>query len=171
MNEMPLLDEDTKENYNFVQINKSYMKQYRQLIKKSPMAAEILMFLVEKMGRTTNAIVCSHKTLGEVTNTSSSTVTRALRLLKEEHWIDAVKIGSATAYCVNARVFWQAARNHKKYAMFQAIVIAGADEQESSYPELAKHSLKHIPFIEETDRPIITNEDLPPPDQTEMLLN
>lgn len=160
-----------KENYNFVQINKSYIKSYRGLIKKSPVAAEILMFLVEKMGRTTAAVVCSYRTLEEVTETSNSTVTRAIKLLKKDRWIEAIKVGSATAYCVNAKVFWQAARNQKKYAMFEATVVASESEQESEYHELAKHPLKHIPFVDRNERAIIGNEELPPPDQQEMTLN
>lgn len=144
------LDEG-KSNYNFVQVNKGYMKQYRLLIKKSPVAAEILMFLVENMGKTTNAVVCSYKTLQEITETSSSTVTRAIRTLKKDNWIEAVKIGSATAYCINARAFWQAARNQKKYAIFQATVIAGFNEQESNYHQLAKHDLKYIPIVDKKE--------------------
>lgn len=163
--------EPAKENYNFVQINKSYLKQYRGLVKKSSVATEILMFLVEKMGRTTNAVVCSYKTLEEVTGYSRSTVSRGIKLLKDDHWIDAVKIGSATAYCVNARVFWQAANNQKKYAIFQATVVASESEQDSDYHKLARHNMKHIPFVENDERAIVTNEELPPPDQQEMILD
>lgn len=164
------LDAD-RDNYNFVQINKGYMKQYRSLIKKSPLGTQILMFFVEKMGRQTNAVICSYKTLEEVTGYKRASIAKAVKILKEDRWIEAVKVGNATAYCINAKVFWQAARNQKKYAMFAATVVASESEQDSDYHQLTKHDLKHIPFVENKERPVITNDELPPPDQQEMPLN
>ena len=146
-NETPKSHEEI-DNYNFVQLSRSYLKQMRELAKKSPLAHEILYYLVEHMGRTTNAVVVSYATLCEITEVSRPTVGRAIKILKDDNWIDAVKIGSATAYCVNARVFWQAAKNQKKYAKFQATIIASQSEQKSSYPQKAKEDLTYIPFIE-----------------------
>ena len=96
------------ENFNFVQLSRSYLHQMRKLARKSPIAHEILYYLVEHMGRTTNAVVCSYTTLCEITGVSRPTVGRAIKLLKDDQWIDTVKIGNANAYCVNERVFWQA---------------------------------------------------------------
>ncbi len=162
-----LLDE-SKDNYNFVQVGRAYLSQMRKLARKSPVANEILLYLVEHMARTTNAVVCSYSTLQEVTGVSRTTVANAIKLLKEDNWIDAVKIGSATAYCINERVFWQAARNQRKYAIFSATVIASATEQNSDYHEKAKTKLTHIPFVETTERLIVSHEELPPPDQQDL---
>lgn len=158
-------------NYDFVQVSRSYLKQMRNLAKKNPLAHEILYYLVEHMGRTTNAVVVSYQTLCETTGVSRPTIGRAIRLLKNDNWIDAVKIGNATAYCVNARVFWQATRNQKKYAIFKATVIATESEQDSSYPEKSKEKLTFIPFVKKESRVITSNEILPPPDQLDMDLN
>lgn len=157
-----------KENYNFVQLSRGYLSQMRKLARKSPIAHEILYYLVEHMGRTTNAVVCSYKTLCEMTGVSRPTVGRAIKLLKDDNWIDTVKIGNANAYCVNERVFWQAARNQRQYAVFSATVIASSSEQESDYREKAKQKLTYIPVIEDTDIPVTGNEDLPPPDQRDL---
>ena len=62
--------------------------------------------------------LCSYTTLCEITGVSRPTVGRAIKLLKDDQWIDTVKIGNANAYCVNERVFWQAGRNQRKYAIF-----------------------------------------------------
>ena len=156
------------ENYNFVQIQKGYMKQWRQLIKEKPLAAEIMFYFMEVMGRTTNAVICSYKTLEEVTGYSRPSVARAIRHLKDQRWVDSVKVGSATAYAVNEKIAWQAARNQRKYAMFSATVIANQAEQESRFHELANKPLKHVPFIEQGERPIISNDPQDPPDQNEM---
>jgi len=165
------MDREVKDNYNFVQVSRAYLTQMRLLARKSPIANEILLYLVEHMGRTTNAVVCSYKTLQEVTGLSRTSVANAIKLLKEDNWIDAVKIGNATAYCVNERVFWQAARNQRQYAIFSATVIASASEQESDYHLKAKTKLTHIPFIEESERLISKSEDLPPPDQRDLELD
>jgi DNA-binding transcriptional ArsR family regulator len=157
-----------KENYNFVQLSRGYLSQMRKLARKSPVAHEILYYLVEHMGRTTNAVVCSYKTLCEMTGVSRPTVGRAIKLLKDENWIDTVKIGNANAYCVNERVFWQAARNQRQYAVFSATVIASASEQDSDYRDKAKQKLTYIPVIEDDDIPVTGNEDLPPPDQRDL---
>lgn len=162
-----------KDNYNFVQLSRSYLKEMRQLTRKNPLAQEILFYFVEHMGRTTNAVVCSYATLQEVTGMGRTSVAKAIRLLKDENWLDSVKVGSATAYAVNARVFWQAARNQKQYAIFEAVVIASETEQASDFNEKAKQSLKHIPFIEMgIDRVVMNrNEKLPPPDQQDLDLD
>ena len=160
------------DNYNFVQLSRGYLKQMRELARKSPLAHEILYYLVEHMGRTTNAVVVSYKTLQEVTGTSRNTVYRALTVLQQDNWVQVVKIGTANAYAINAKVFWQAGRNQKQYAVFQATVVAAASEQESNFRDKAKTKLKHIPIIEDGDRPLVsTDEKLPPPDQQDLDLD
>jgi hypothetical protein len=157
-----------RDNYNFVQINREYLRNMRELTAKSPLAMTILFYLTEHMGRTTNAVVCSYRTLGEVTGLSRTSVAKAIKILKQDNWIDAIKIGNATAYCINERVAWQAGRNERQYAKFSATVIASAEEQEVGFLEKAKHKLTYVPVIEDGDRPIVGNEKLPPPDQQDL---
>ena len=163
--------EEKSENYNFIQLQKGYMKQWRELIKKQPLAVEIMFYFMEVMGRTSNAVVCSYKTLQEITGYSRPSVARAIKHLRENNWIDSVKIGSATAYAVNERVAWQARKNQRKYAVFSAVVVASESEQDSNFSELASKPIRHIPLIDEHERVVISNEELPPPDQDEMDLD
>lgn len=162
-----------KENFNFVQVSRSYLKQWRQLTSKNALSSEILMYLVEHMGRTSNAVICSYATLIEITGYSRTSVAKAIKLLKTENWIDTIKVGSATAYGVNERVFWQAGRNQRKYAIFSATVVASQSEQASDFREKAKEDLKHIPFIDhKKERPYLDpQEQLPPPDQADLDFN
>jgi hypothetical protein len=161
-------DLEPKENYDFVQLSRAYLKDWRQLSIRHPLAAGVLMYLVENMGRTTNAVICSYKTFQEVTGYSRPSIARAIKVLKEENWVDTVKVGSATAYCVNERVAWQAARNQRKYAIFSATVIASENEQEDGYNEKARQSLQYIPVIKTGEQAIVSSEDLPPPDQRDL---
>ena len=140
--------QEGKDNFNFVQLSRNYLKQLRNLARKSPIAHEILYYLVEHMGKTTNAVICSYATLCEVTGVSRPTVGRAIKLLKDDNWIDTVKVGNANAYCVNEKVFWQAGRNQRKYAIFSATVIASESEQDEGFQEKAKQKLDYIPIVE-----------------------
>lgn len=158
------------ENYNFVQLNRGYLKNWRGLIRKSPLAAEILMFLVEKMGKTSNAVVCSYKTLQELTGYSRTSVANAIATLKDDNWLATVKVGNATAYAINERVVWQAARNQRKYAIFSATVVASETEQEPDYHKKATEKLRYIPFVGAEERVMVGNEELPPPDQQDLEL-
>ena len=129
------------ENHNFVQVSRSYLKHWRQLTSKNALASEILLYLVEHMGRTSNAVICSYKTLQEVTCYSRTSIAKAIKLLKDDNWIDTIKVGSATAYGINERVFWQAGKNQRRYALFSANVIASESEQESNFREKSKEKL------------------------------
>lgn len=160
-----------RENFDFVQVSRSYLKDWRQLTKKNPLASEILMYFIEHMAKTTNAVVCSYDTLCDITGVSRRTVARAISVLKADSWIDAVKIGNATAYAINARAFWQTSRNMKKYAIFQATVIAGESEQDKEYLENAKKPIRHIPIIGDIGRVVHNGEKLPPPDQQDLDLD
>lgn len=158
------------DNFNFVQLQKGYMQEWRQLIKTQPLAAEIMFYFMEVMGKTSNAVVCSYKTLQEVTGYSRPSVGRAIRHLKDKNWIDSVKVGSATAYAVNERIAWQSGKNARKYAVFSATVVASESEQDPNYQQ-QDQKLKYIPFVEKSERVLVDNEQLPPPDQQELDLN
>lgn len=159
-----------KENYNFVQVSKGYLKAWRELTNANPLASSLLMYLIEVMGRTSNAVVCSQQTLAEVSGVSTRSVQRALKSLRDDNWIETVRIGNAVAIAVNARAFWQAARNQKHYAMFSATVIAGMEEQASDFRKKSQEKLRMIPFVDKADRVISGNEALPPPDQQDLPL-
>lgn len=130
-------------NADFVQIKDRYLKDLQKLIAQNPVSAQILFFFIEKMGQFNNSVVCSYQTLIEVTGLSRSTIARAIKLLKEQNWIDTVKVGSATAYCVNAQVAWRKANNKRHYAIFSSTVIATSSENEKYE---TNKQLRNIPY-------------------------
>jgi Fe2+ or Zn2+ uptake regulation protein len=165
------VESQDKDNYNFVQVSRGYLKEMRKLARKSPLGHEILYYLVEHMGKTTNAVVCSYRTICETTEASRASVGRAIKILKEDNWIDTIKVGNATAYCVNEKAFWQAGRNQRRYAIFSATVIASESEQDSDFKEKAKQKLTYVPIISSKERISMTDDALPPPDQKDLDLN
>lgn len=157
---------EERQNVNFVQLNKSYLQQWRMLVRKSPVAAEIMYWFFERMGAD-NALVCSYQVLQEITGSSRSTVARSIQCLKEGNWIDTVKVGSAVAYVVNERVAWQTHAAKREYAIFSATVVAAGSEQPTDYRE-PKTKLLRVPVLSSSEVAIVDDTKLPPPDQSEM---
>ena len=114
--------------------------------------------------------LCSYTTLCEITGVSRPTVGRAIKLLKDDQWIDTVKIGNANAYCVNERVFWQAGRNQKKIRDLLSNSYRICHRSGERFPEKAKQKLTYIPIIESSDIPTTGTDELPPPDQGDLSL-
>lgn len=152
-------------NVNFVQWDRRSMAAFRGLTAKNSLAAEMLIWMAEKMGRD-NALVCSYETLMAITGKSRPTVARALKVLKDDSWVQAIRIGSATAWVINSAVFWTSSAHGKQFSQFHATVIASRDEQEPT--ELAKKSLLRPPMWRADERPVPGPEDLPPPDQKDL---
>lgn len=158
-----------KKNYNFVQLEKKSLKLVRELYEKSPTAGKILFIMAEKMNRQ-NALVCSYETMGKITGFGRTTLYKAIKYLREHNWIEVIKIGTANAYVINSRVFWQS-HGDKKLTVFNATIVASSDEQDSPIEEWNEVNLNHYPFLSHEDKDadvIVKNEDLPPPDQDEI---
>jgi putative lipoic acid-binding regulatory protein len=132
-------------NVNFTQFSNAYLPAWRALIRKNPIAAEILMFLIEHMGKQHNVVMLSQATMMELTGRSRSTISRAIKTLREDNWIDVVQIGKASAYAVNERIAWRTHANQRKYAYFSASIVATSTDQ----VEIKKSKLKHIPVIDD----------------------
>lgn len=159
-------------NNNFVQLSKGYLKDWRGLVRSNPLSVEILMYLIERMGKTSNAVICSYSTLMEVTGYSRTSVAKSLSKLKKDKWVDAVRVGNATAYAVNEKVAWQSGVGSRKYAMFSATVVASSSEQSKDYSFEDKEKLKYIPMIQIEERPVLGSDDeVVDPDQGEMDLD
>ena len=109
-----------KNTSDFLQVTRGYVKEMRELAKRSPAAHQVLWLLAERMNRT-NAVVISQKTRGQILGYSRATLNRAVTLLKNECWVQVVTTGTSNAYIVNSKVLW---RDHggKRYASFYAEV-------------------------------------------------
>lgn len=160
-----------RKNYNFLQLEKRTVGELKRLTQASPKAATLLYTLAERMNKQ-NAIVMSQSTMQSLLGWSRPTISAAIKLLKEEQWLQVLKIGTANAYIINSRVFWQSTGN-LKHTVFNAQIIASASEQSESFEELQKVKLKHFPFAElreanEKGAQVLITGTEPPPDQQEM---
>lgn len=169
-----LLEEERKtkkksKNLDFVQVQRSELRAIADLGSKSALALELLMVLAQAMDKQ-NAVMISFKAMQDILNKSRPTLDRAIRLLKQENWIQVVKVGTANAYVLNSSVFWTG-RSDQKMASFNAKVITTFKEQDKDVRENPDVSLKRIPLLSKSERISLTNEELPPPDQQDLDLN
>ena len=160
------MSEKPIKNANFVQIDRRVMAAHRELMASSPGAAIVLSVLTEHMDKS-NGIVISYATLQELTNYSRAAVGRAIKKLKEDRWIQVIKVGTASVYVVNSRAFWTAHAKGKYYSRFHATVVASAIEQSVGIEKLKALQLKQSPVLHEPKRVLLSDETLPQPDQAE----
>lgn len=156
-----------KNTSDFLQVTRGYVKEMRELAKRSPAAHQVLWLLAERMNRT-NAVVISQKTMGQILGYSRATLNRAVTLLKNECWVQVVTTGTSNAYIVNSKVLW---RDHggKRYASFYAEVVVSEDEQLNSIEQWGGLELRTIPTLQGQEQMLVGNEALPPPDQADLL--
>ena len=119
--------ERAKKNKDFVQLSKTAISPLRGLMNRSPRAAQILLSMVEVMGQQDNALQASMVSIEQMTGAAQITVRRALKLLKDEKWIEAV-VGLEHTYRVNSTVFWMT-YGYRKEDSFQAMLAIPKEDR------------------------------------------
>jgi len=142
-------ENNNKRNHNFVQVYRDQLLQLRKLTHKNKTALSVLLLLVEKMNKQ-NSLIISQNTMIKILGKSRQTISKSINILKNEKFIDIVKVGSANAYIINANVFWQHSQIMKdKTAIFTATVFAVGEEQEEKYFENWEGvKLKSLPVLD-----------------------
>jgi hypothetical protein len=160
-----------KNNMDFVQVSRGELRAIAELGSKSSLALDLLMVFVQSMDKQ-NAVMISFKAMEQILNKSRPTLDRAVRLLRNDKWIQVVKVGTANAYVLNTAVFWGDKGDKKHLASFNTKVITTLSEQDKDLRANQNVTLKKITTLtEKKERVILSNEDLPPPDQKDIDLN
>lgn len=118
--------EDDK-NRNFVQVNRDFMMDIAMLSKENSNALTVFMFISQNMDGN-NALCISMKALEEALNLSRSTLSRAVKYLKEKGWLCILKTGTSNVYIINPEIEWTSWANQKKYCQFKTNVIVTPSE-------------------------------------------
>ena len=116
-----------KKNSNFVMMYREHMPEIRWLMKKSGIAGAMFNFTLDHMDYN-NALMCSYQVFIDYFQISKQTVTRSIKLLKDNGFIDILKSGTSNIYIVNSEVAWTSWDNQKKYCKFQGNVLISATE-------------------------------------------
>lgn len=142
-------ENNNKRNHNFVQVYRDQLLQLRKLTHKNKTALSVLLLLVEKMNKQ-NSLIIYQNTMIKILGKSRQTISKSINILKNEKFIDIVKVGSANAYIINANVFWQHSQIMKdKTAIFTATVFAvGAEQEEKYFENWEGVKLKSLPVLD-----------------------
>lgn len=151
----------------WVQTERAAHEAWADLIKRNANAARIMHTLVSQVGEH-NAVVISQKNLARLTDVSERTVRNALKLLREECWIEARQVGqngTVNAYVINDRVAWSGKRDGIRYSLFSAAVVASSDEQPDSDQLSSLEPLRRLPGIYPGEKQLPQGDGLPPPSE------
>lgn len=109
--------------------NKDYDEICFKLLKKSKSAYLLFTFLVKEMTEY-NMAICSYKLLQEVLELGQASIARAVKILKDDNFIEVYKLGNMNAYAINADIVWQTHGNKIKHARFKAHISFTETEQD-----------------------------------------
>ncbi|MFN1150171.1 replication/maintenance protein RepL [Serratia liquefaciens] len=152
----------------YYMMSRAAEKNLRALQKENPTAALVFSVIRENMQMGTNAVTISNPVLAKILGKSARTVARATKHLAEHAYVQIVKVGNTNTYVVNEQVAFAGSKGQRK-AVFSATVVAHECEQDEGWDQVKK--LKAIPIIYDDERPVLGEEVLPPPDQTDLDLN
>ena len=157
-----------KDPADYAMLTRGYIRDIRELSRRSPSAFQVFMLLTERMNKT-NAVVISQTTLCQMLDYGRTAIHNAIRLLESERWLQIVKIGTANGYVINSKVVW---RDHEgtRYASFHAEVMISESDQGRPIEDWDNVELRHVPVLQTGEYPVSTGDELPPPDQAELLL-
>lgn len=114
-------------NRNFVMLFRDHMPEMRWLSMNHTKAYNILLFIMEHMDFQ-NALMCPHSIFIEYFSITQRTVTRAIKTLKENGFIDVLKVGTANVYIVNPDVAWTNYADKVQYCKFQGNILINKSE-------------------------------------------
>lgn len=132
-------------NAGFVQVSKMYIAEMKDLARHAPAAHNVLWTLIQEMNKQ-NSIMISVPSIAKLTGMSTATVKRGIALLREQQWMEVLKVGTSNVYRVNASVVWQD-RADGKWAAFDTRVVANWDEQDEITKANPQVRTRHIPLV------------------------
>ena len=137
----------------------------RQIQRENPTASLVFSVIRENMQIGTNALTISNAALCKILGCSRTTVYRAVKYLESNNYVQVIRSGGTNTYVVNEQICF-AGRPGQRTAVFSSTVIAHECEQNEGWDDVRK--LRAVPVILENERPVIGNDDLPPPDQLDL---
>lgn len=156
---------DKRQKGHWVQTERKAHEAWAALIRKSPLAAQIMHVLTSQVGEG-NAVVLSQKNLARLVHGSERGVRNAVKLLCNDNWIETRQVGgrgTVNAYVINDRVAWTGKRDGIRYSLFSANVIVSDDEQPDTENLGTQEPLRRLPVVGENQLP--SGPGLPPPSQ------
>lgn len=158
---------EKKHRGHWVQTERAAHEAWAALIRKSPLAAQVMHILTSQVGDH-NAVVVSQKALAALVEGSERGVRDALTILKNDNWIEMRQIGgrgTVNAYVINDRVAWNGKRDGIRYSLFSARVILSEEEQPDQSEIGQQAPLRRLPNMFRDEQQLPNGNGLPPPSQ------
>ncbi len=163
MNSLP----EKKPKGQWVQTERAAHEAWAALIRKSPLAAQVMHILTSQVGEH-NAVVISQKTLAQLVEGSERGVRDAIALLRSDRWIEVRQIGgrgTVNAYIINDRVAWSGKRDGIRYSLFSARVVLSDEEQPDREEVGHQKPLRRLPSLYAGERQLPAGAGMPPPSE------
>lgn len=119
--------EKEKRNSNFVMFYRNNMAELRWLMDQNPLALKLLFFIVENMDYH-NALACSYSVFVDFFQKTRNTIYKSIKFLKDNGFIDTLKMGTSSVYIINQEIAWSSWSNQKKYAKFDGKILVSHKE-------------------------------------------
>ena len=151
----------------WVQTERAAHEAWMNLISKSPVAAQVMHALTARLGDH-NAVVISQVALARIIGRSERAVRTAVKLLRDDNWIEVRQLGNAgtvNAYVVNDRVAWSGRRNGIRHSLFSATVIVSDAEQPDRESLGNQAALRRLPSLFPGEQQLPSGDGLPPPSE------
>lgn len=113
-------------NGNFIQIYRSHIDNL-SILARYGTAFDLFVLLIKHMDGQ-NALSVSYVTLEEIMGVSRTTISRAVKYLKENGFLEVLKNGNSNVYIVNPELAWTSYDNQKKYCKFTSNVLLSQTE-------------------------------------------
>nr|CRY97827.1 hypothetical protein [uncultured prokaryote] len=152
----------------YYMMSRAAEKNLRAMQRDNPAAALVFSVIRENMQIGTNAVTISQATLCKILNRSRATISRGVKYLSDHQFVQTIKTGNVSTYVVNEQIAFAGTAGQRK-AVFSATVVAHECEQEEGWDQVKK--LKAVPLIYGDERPILGDDDVTPPDQTDLDFN
>lgn len=120
------MQEDSKNN-DFVMLYRKHIDDLTALARTNGGAYDFLMFLIKNMDYN-NALCVSMQALTEIMGLSRVSLSKRVKYLKDNGWIEVLKSGTSNVYIVNPDVTWSSYANQKKYCKFSANILLSSSE-------------------------------------------
>ena len=143
-------EEDSKKNTRFTMLFDDVGTAALQSVaERSGKAMQLFLWVCRHMDPNQGGICVTNEVLAHELQVASNNIPRMIRVLKECGVMWTMKNGPANVYCINPQVAWRTSATGKAYALFNAAVLADADEFKRAQAEARQRALAMHKEIEE----------------------
>lgn len=117
----------SREDKDFVKMYRKFIQSIADLSMANPTALKILLFLVRNMDGH-NAIGVGSEVIAKMTDCSRQTVSKQIKYLQAEGWLEVMKLGTSNVYIINPEVVWTSYADDKSCCKFKGSFMLSAED-------------------------------------------